>query len=198
MSAILDKRCRNNRAFINELYVYESDFPNKPKLIEVRQPRTLVLSKIEGVPYLDVPELTDEMVIKLAKVIGKLHSLAKIDEKVLCHWDNQPRNILWDEKKKKIFLLDFEDIRFAPPEADLAHLFLFWAEMMNSDEFSHRITLFLKCYTSTVLLNRSRWRKAIRNTISRFNRRRKKFGKPDLLVSEVFLQNRTILLNQFA
>ena len=104
MPVSIVKICRSNRAFVNERYVYESGFPCKPRLIEIRPPRTLVLAKVDGIPYLDAEIITDEMVIKLARAIGKLHSLVIVDEKVLCHWDNQPRNILWDEKKKKINL----------------------------------------------------------------------------------------------
>lgn len=193
MPATVEKICRNKRAFANELFVYGSDFPYKPKLIEIRKPQTLVLSKIEGIPYLDVPELTDEMVIKLAKAISKLHSIARVDDIVLCHWDNQPRNILWSENKQKIFLLDFEDIRFAPPEADIAHLFLFWAEMMNASGFKQMTGLFLNNYKSLVSLSQARWKDELKKAKSRFDRRRKLYNKQERAMNPLKLESRNNL-----
>jgi thiamine kinase-like enzyme len=194
MAASIVKVCRTNRAFIKERFVYESAFPYKPKLIEIQQLRTLILSKVEGIPYLDTPELTDEMVIKLAKAIGKLHSVSHIDEKVLCHWDNQPRNILWDEKKQRIFLIDFEDIRLAPPEADLAHLFLFWAETVTSDVFQEKVCLFICNYKSAVKLNQARWKLELRKAKSRFDSRRRRYCKEDKTTNPCRLVNRKSLL----
>jgi thiamine kinase-like enzyme len=179
MPATIDKVCRTKRAFINELYIYESAFPDKPKLIEIKKPRTLVLAEVDGIPYLDVPEITNEMIIKLAKTIGKLHSVARVDDKVLCHWDNQPRNILWDEKNQHFYLIDFEDIRFAPPEADITHLFLFWAEVMTTSEFTSCINLFIRNYKSSVALNQERWKIELKRAKSRFDRRRKKHNKKE-------------------
>ena len=172
------KVCRNKRAFNNELFVYQSSFPNKAELIEIRKPNTLVLSKIDGIPYLDVPALTDTMVIKLAKTIAKLHSVTHLDDRVLCHWDNQPRNILWNDKQQKFYLVDFEDIRLAHPEADIAHLFLFWAENMDCETFTKYTNSFLYAYTEPVALNSQRWKRELHNAIQRFYRRRKRYGKP--------------------
>jgi Ser/Thr protein kinase RdoA (MazF antagonist) len=177
MPATIEKACRTNRAFLNERFVYESAFPDKPKLVEIRRPQTLVLRRIDGIPYLDAVDISDLMIKKLAQAIAKLHSISHLDEKVLCHWDNQPRNILWDEKKQKITLLDFEDIRLAPPEADIAHLFLFWAEVMTSDDFSRRVELFFRNYKSTIPLNADRWKNELRKAINRFDKRRKKYSK---------------------
>jgi thiamine kinase-like enzyme len=194
MPVSIEKVCRSNKAFINERFVYESAFPDKPKLIEIIKPQTLVLSKVDGIPYLDVPDFTDEIVMKLAKTIGKLHSILHLEDKVLCHWDNQPRNILWDEKNQKIFLLDFEDIRPARPEADIAHLFLFWAEMMQSEDFTQKTHLFLKSYKSTVPLNQDHWKSEVRKAKGRFDRRRRLYNKQDKIDCSYRLENRRFLL----
>jgi hypothetical protein len=196
MPASIDKVCRTDRAFVNELFVYESAFPHKPKLIEIRNPRTLVLSKVEGTPYLDVPELTADMISMLAKVISILHSTTHLEDRVLCHWDNQPRNILWDIKKQRFCLVDFEDIRLAPPEADILHLFLFWAEVMDFVCFSHKVLLFLSKYKSAVPLNQNRWKKELRKAKSRFDSRRQKHNKKEPITNPDRLTNRKYLASK--
>lgn len=177
MNSYFIKTCRTNRAFVNELFVYQSSFPNKAELIEIKQRNTLVLKRLDGISYLDEANLTEDIVTKLAKAISKLHSLQYLEDKVLCHWDNQPQNILWDEGKKKIWLVDFEDIRLAHPEADIAHLFLFWAENMDKETFTRLTNVFLTGYKGPVTLNIIRWEREIRNAKQRLYRRRKKYRK---------------------
>jgi hypothetical protein len=187
------KQCLSVRAFANELYVYRSAFPYKVDLIEVQKPHTLVLERLDGIPYLDVPIVTDHMIAKLAKTISRFHSVTYVDVKVLCHWDNQPRNILWNEQKQRFYLLDFEDIKLAAPEADLAHLFLFWAEVMSLDDFTSSVNTFLQHYKASVQLKQTRWKQELLKAKRRFDRRRKKHNKKEPVVNDDRLQNRLYL-----
>jgi thiamine kinase-like enzyme len=187
------KACRSERAFRNELYIYSSDFQYRPALIEIQQPHSLVLQQVNGIPYLDAEMLSDRLVTQLAQAISGLHAVAQVEGKVLCHWDNQPRNILWDETKQKVILLDFEDIRLAPPEADIAHLFLFWAEALAHNIFTSRVTLFLHKYKPVVPLGSDIWKAELRKARQRFGNRRRKHnkkepaGNPDRLINRRFL-----------
>ena len=188
------KVCRSKRAFSNELFIYGSAYPDKADLIEVRKPYTLVLSKIKGVPYLNVPDFSDDMVIKLANAISKFHSLVQVEGKVLCHWDNQPRNILWNEKKKRFFLVDFEDIRIAYPESDIAHLFLFWAEVMNYEDFVRKTEVFLLQYKKTIKPNPDNWKNELRKAKNRFDKRRRMYNKQESVSNLYRNLNRSYLL----
>lgn len=177
MTATYTKVCSTQRKFNNELFVYQSAFPDKPKLLEILAPRTLILEKVEAIPYLDVPEFTEEMAVKLAQTIARLHSVARLDDEVLCHWDNQPKNILWSEHKRKFYLVDFEDIRLNYPEADLTHLFLFWADTSDLDCLYSKLCIFLHEYSVLINIKSATWKRAIRNAIGRFDARRRRFGK---------------------
>lgn len=194
------KVCRSKRAFSNELFIYESAYPYKADLIEIRKPNNLVLNKISGIPYLDVTDFSDEMISKLAKTISKFHILVQVEGKVLCHWDNQPRNILWNEKEKRFYLVDFEDIRIAYPEADVAHLFLFWAEVKNYESFIANVNLFINKYQKTIRLNPIHWRDELRKAKNRFDARRRKYLKlekrqiQDRLLNRRFLHGQTYLI----
>lgn len=195
MTATYTKVCSTQRKFNNELFVYQSAFPDKPKLLEILAPRTLVLEKVEAIPYLDVPEFTEEMAVKLAQTIARLHSVTRQDEKVLCHWDNQPKNILWSEHKRKFYLVDFEDIRLNYPEADIAHLFLFWAEVMDRDELLSKILIFLDEYNHSFELRNDRWRKHCSNSLRRFDNRRLRYGKVINRLFNDLTGNRLIISN---
>lgn len=177
MTATYTKVCSTQRKFNNELFVYQSAFPDKPKLLEILAPRTLILEKVEAIPYLDVPEFTEEMAVKLAQTIARLHSVARLDDKVLCHWDNQPKNILWSEHKRKFYLVDFEDIRLNYPEADLTHLFLFWAEMMNRNQLVTFFTAFLNNYGKLIRVNSGIWNQQLGIALRRFTNRRNQYQK---------------------
>lgn len=100
---------------------------------------------------------------------------------VWCHWDNQPRNIFWCEARQQIYLLDFEDCRLAYPEADLAHLFLFWAEQMPHTVFTSCIYCFLQTYTASFPLASHRWQTEVRKARRRFLARRRKYNKKEPL-----------------
>lgn len=193
MCAHYSKVCSTRRAFLNELFVYESAYPHKANLIEISNGNTLILSRLDGIPYLDADVITEEIIIKLAKAIGKFHSLQQVDGKVLCHWDNQPRNILWSARNKQIYLLDFEDIRLAYPEADLTHLFLFWAEVMNADEFVTNVQTFLHHYRGQIPLDINRWNAEYRKTKARFDRRRRKYSKKEKVANPFGTSNRKYL-----
>jgi tRNA A-37 threonylcarbamoyl transferase component Bud32 len=188
-----EKLCRSNRAFENELFIYRTSFPCKAELIEVRKPRTLVLKRIDGIPYLDAPYFTGEMVTKLAKAIARFHSLVRLEDKVLCHWDNQPRNILWNEKQKRFYLLDFEDIRLARPEADIAHLFLFWMEVLKSDIFTQLTSTFIKAYKGIVPISAGNYKTELRKAKNRFYARRKRYNKKKKIINPSAQLNRKTL-----
>jgi len=187
------KKHLSNKSFINELFVYQSDFPYKPELIEIRKPNTIVLRRVDGIPYLDMQELSKAMITKLAQTISRFHAVMHLEDRVLCHWDNQPRNILWDEQKQHFWLIDFEDIRLAHPEADIAHLFLFWAEVMSLETFKNSVNTFLKNYRAVVALNNLRWKKELKNAKARFYRRRRKYDKQEPVFNIDRLQNRMYL-----
>jgi thiamine kinase-like enzyme len=177
MRACHTKVCVNRRAFLNELFVYASAFPNKAKLVEIKQDNTLILSRLDGIPYLDADVLSEDIISKLAQSISKFHSIQHLEEKVLCHWDNQPRNILWSKEQQKLWIVDFEDIRLAPPEADIAHLFLFWAEVLDFASFKANVRVFLSHYKAVVPIDYLRWKAEYRKAKARFDRRRKKYNK---------------------
>ncbi|HOV17177.1 MAG TPA: phosphotransferase [Candidatus Cloacimonadota bacterium] len=183
------KQCSSERKFRNELFVYQSSFPYKPKLIEIIQPRTFVLEKVDAISYLDLPELTVTMLRKLADTIFRFHSVARFEDKVLCHWDNQPQNILWSEKRQSFYLIDFEDIRFAAPEADLAHLLLFWAEIFDYDTFKHHAFTFLTSYQRKNKLSVNNWESALTKAKMRFTRRRNTYHKQEAHSSPERQQN---------
>ncbi len=197
MTRVFEKICRTEKRFLNELYVYESAFTHKSKLVEIKKPRTLVLEKVDGIPYLDAPEITETMIIRLAQAVAALHSVLCLEGKVLCHWDNQPKNILWDEIKQRIILLDFEDIRLARPEADIAHLFLFWAECLSDREFLIFCRLFIRTYDKTSKLSEGQWNSAVNHSTRRFDRRRKTYGKGEGRQSQKALRNRLLLRKLF-
>ncbi|MBM4398954.1 MAG: phosphotransferase [Candidatus Cloacimonetes bacterium] len=187
------KVCSGKTAFNNELFVYQSAYPYKAELIEVQKPHTLVLSKIEGIPYLDIKPLLGSIIQKLAFVISKFHSLLHLDDKVLCHWDNQPRNILWDEQRQSLYLVDFEDIRLAYPEADITHLFLFWAEVMDNETFRELSDTFIKAYQKKHRLNTERWKTETRKSRNRFDSRRCKYDKKEQVANPDRYANRRYL-----
>ncbi len=193
MSQTHTKQCGTDREFGNELFVYRTAYPYKAELIEILQPRTLVLKRIEGIPYLDAPEPSDKLPAELAKAVAALHQLAVVEEKVLCHWDNQPRNILWDGERRKIWLLDFAEIRLAEPEADLAHLLLFWAEQLDQAAFAAKAGLFLGSYKGPVRLSPERWEKAYRNAVARFDGRRRRHNRQEPTASPFRAANRKLL-----
>jgi len=189
------KQCKSKRAFLNELFVYQSDIPDKPELIEVIKPDTLVLERVDGIPYLDADSLTDTMISKLAQTVSRFHNITRLEEKVLCHWDNQPRNILWYDKKQRFVLLDFEDIRLAPPEADLTHLFLFWAEMMSHDIFSTSVKTFIKAYQKTRQLSAAMWHTEARKARQRFDSRRRRYNKLEKTENPDRRKNRRLIID---
>ncbi len=188
------KVCKSKRAFSNELLVYQSAYPNKSELIVIGKPNTLVLTEVKGIPYLDVQDFSDDMIAKLARAISRFHNLVKVEGKVLCHWDNQPRNILWNDKEKKFYLIDFEDLRLAFPESDIAHLFLFWAEVMDYNQFSESVRKFVDNYQGKRILNWETWSLAARNSMHRFDRRRWKYHKLEKRDNSDRLKNRKLLL----
>lgn len=190
----IEKVCRSSKSFLNELFVYQSDFPYGPELIEIKKPYKLVINKVEGIPYLDADVLSDKMITILARTISRFHSVTHLEDKVLCHWDNQPRNILWNEKKQKFCLLDFEDIRLARPEADLTHLFLFWAEVMSHADFSQAVQTFIKAYGKSRNLNSDLWQTEALKAKSRFDFRRRRYNKLPRIDNPDRRQNRRFLL----
>jgi thiamine kinase-like enzyme len=151
------------------------------------------LNKLPGIPYLDAGVPSDIMLNKLADAISRFHAITKTKDTVLCHWDNQPGNILWDEVGQQIYLLDFEDIRPGFPEADLIHLMLFWAEALNHEDFVNRTKLFINLYQSAVPLKAECWKNECRKAKVRFDARRKKYNKRERLENPSRKLNRKYL-----
>jgi tRNA A-37 threonylcarbamoyl transferase component Bud32 len=195
MTATFEKVCSTQRRFNNELFVYQSAFPDKPNLVEIHAPRTLVLEKVDAIPYLDVPDFSEEMTAKLALSIARLHSIVRLEDKVLCHWDNQPKNILWSESKHRFYLVDFENIRLNYPETDIAHLFLFWGEVMSSEELYHYVQLFINRYQKEQTLSVSRWQSEAIKARHRFDARRKRYNKLAINKNPDIGKNRKLIAN---
>ena len=186
------KQCRDTVAFRNELLVYRSGFPHRAKLQSVEDNRTLRFSLLPGKPYADQP-FTARLIRQLALVISSLHKLKRDNEKVLCHWDNQPCNLLWDAETGQMNLVDFSDIRLAPPEADICHLFLFWAEWLTPADLRKWTGMFLHSYTGQVPLSTARWKREYCKAKRRFDARRHKHGRQEAEVNPDRQLNRKYL-----
>ncbi|MDP3115424.1 MAG: phosphotransferase [Candidatus Cloacimonadaceae bacterium] len=176
--------------FFRELAVYNANLPMTPKLLSHRETRELVLERIDGIPYLDIPQGFDP--IRLAQRIAAFHRHSLKGESCLCHIDNQPKNILWDHAD--FFLIDFSDSRIEAPEYDLSHLMLFWADSFAPQRLQNLAELFLNEYRKLIPPDPIRWQRCLAENILRFDQRRALFNKkPAILPANQIKQNRLIL-----
>ncbi len=169
------KRFADAEACYRELRVYQAGLPMVPKLIRFGEREWIEMERIVGHPYLD-RDFTPPAAANLASAIARFHLAWFSDGICLCHWDNQPANIL--RSGDGFRFLDFSDSRLAPPEADVSHLFLFWAAEFDLTLGADILQSFLAAYQSLIPLDPLRWSKALKQSLERFSRRRKLHSRP--------------------
>jgi tRNA A-37 threonylcarbamoyl transferase component Bud32 len=159
----------NAAAFTRELRVYKLGLPMTPRLLACTGPERITLEKITGTAYLD-GLLNENGASRLAQTIARFHAHTREDGKCLCHWDNQPRNIL--DCNGAYYLIDFAESRISFPEDDITHLMLFWASEFTMAHMEELARAFIAAYTKTIPLDPERWRISLSRSIERFDRRR--------------------------
>ena len=103
----------------NEKYAYSLLKENIPKFIKCDDStNTIIIEKIKGSTLKEV-EITDEIIIKLATAIKKLHNHTN-DRKVFVHGDLHKENILY--YNEEIYFIDFCCSRYDIPEVDYSAL----------------------------------------------------------------------------
>lgn len=188
------KHFSNPEQFASELKVYQLGLPMIPKLLGFQEPDTLSIQRIAGLPYLDADAGFNPQL--LGQTIAQFHRATLTGDKCLCHIDNQPKNILWDGES--YFLIDFCDSHFAYPECDISHLLLFWAEDFPHSVFAPASIKFLKAYNRIIPIHPKRWESCVVESISRFDARRRLYGKGNGM-DDLFMKiaNRVWLLSYF-
>jgi len=169
---VIKRFCRPED-FYRELEVYRLNLCVTPRLLEYREPEWIAIQRVEGLPYMDLAEGFDP--ILLAQTIAILHEASTAEGLCLCHVDNQPANILWDGSR--YILLDFADSRMDHPESDISHLLLFWAEEYAPQKFASLAAAFLKAYLARNDLKPERWTRCLEQSRSRFYTRRAMYSK---------------------
>lgn len=179
------------RAFARELEVYLRCLPMVPSLIDFQEPDWIRMERSGGQPYLDW-ELTQEQIDSLAATIARFHLGSLEGGRCLCHWDNQPRNILFDGAS--FHLLDFSDSRRASPEDDLTHLLLFWASEYLPSRMDILSQSFVSSYQNLIPLNSAQWPLSLADSISRFDSRRAQFcSSPPHQSRSTVVKNRKLI-----
>lgn len=168
-------------AYHRELAVYSLALPQTPKLTRWNEPDLIVLEQVQGTPYLDLP-LDTRICILLADTISAFHLATLQEGRCICHWDNQPRNIL--VKDATCWLIDFSDSREAAPEDDISHLLLFWACEFEIDTFKKLAQEFISRYLQFVILKPETWETACMRSVNRFDKRRSRFGHRKLSIPD--------------
>lgn len=155
--------------FSRELFAYELGLPMLPRLMSYAEPEKIVLERIEGEPYLDRSFGPGEA-SRLAETIAAFHISTLENAKCLCHWDNQPRNVI--NAGDSFYLIDFAESRVSYPEDDVTHLMLFWASEFTSPELERLARVFIAKYSQTVALDPERWKTSFDHSLGRFDKRR--------------------------
>lgn len=155
--------------FARELRVYQLRLAMIPALLDFREPEWILLARVQGRPYLD-GDLREEDVSRLAETIAAFHQATLQEGLCLCHWDNQPRNILDDGVS--FHLIDFSESRFAPLEDDLTHLLLFWASEFSPSRLARLARAFVQTYPRLIPLETGRWQTSLAESRQRFDLRR--------------------------
>jgi tRNA A-37 threonylcarbamoyl transferase component Bud32 len=163
------KRFRSREEFSRELEVYKLKLCMTPRLLEYQEYDWIELERIDGRPYLDLPFDASEAAL-LGETLARFHAATCDGSTCICHWDNQPRNIL--KTDKGFFLLDFSDSRRDYPEYDITHLLLFWASEFTPDAFALLSKSFIAAYRGTGILKSAVWKEARAESTERFDRRR--------------------------
>ncbi len=168
------KRFGDPGDFAREYQIYRLGLGMTPRLLDFCPDKWIKTERAAGIPYLDA-ELGPDGMDLLAKTIGCFHQATLLNGNCLCHWDNQPRNILYSNG---IFtLIDFSDSRLASPAADITHLMLFWAAEWSYRTLRERSERFLVSYRSLISLAADAWDQAFSESVKRFDLRREQHGK---------------------
>jgi tRNA A-37 threonylcarbamoyl transferase component Bud32 len=182
-------------SYWKEFKVYEKGLPMVPKLLSSEEPKWIEIEYVEGKPYLNVQPQT-EIIDLLADTLGNFHKAMRTDNLYLCHWDNQPSNILYS--RNQIWLLDFSESRTSVVEDDITHLLLFWCAEFSSDKLRSLVDKFISRYQIHIPLNAKIWKDALTRSLIRFNQRRSSFGHSlHHLEEEQFNLNVNYLSNLF-
>lgn len=168
------KRFADARDFEREYAVYRLGLPMVPRLLEYREPEWISLERVTGQAYLDGAFGRDEATA-LALTLAAFHQATLAPGLCLCHWDNQPRNIL--RSGSVYHLIDFSESRRDCPEADLTHLLLFWAAEFAPARFRDLLEPFLAAYRNVIPLSGERWIDALAQSRERFELRRARYGR---------------------
>ena len=109
----------SNDMYENEKYAYSLLKENIPKFIECDDnTNTIIIEKIYGKTLKEI-EITNEIIVKLANAIKKIHNHIK-DGKVFVHGDLHKENILY--YNEEIYFIDFCCSRYDIPEVDYSAL----------------------------------------------------------------------------
>jgi len=127
----------------------------------------ITTKRIKGKAYLDAANFSAG---DLAKAIAEFHQAGSKGDRCLCHYDNQPQNILMSGSD--YYFIDFSDSKIDYPEADISHLLLFWAEEFGYMDFIGLAISFIDSYQTIIPLDAKRWQRYLRKSILRFDHRR--------------------------
>jgi tRNA A-37 threonylcarbamoyl transferase component Bud32 len=173
--------------FSRELKVYQKGLPMVPPLLEHRQPFWIKVKRVEGIPYLDAG-FNECTAAELATTLARFHQAFREGNRCLCHWDNQPRNILLGDEG--FFFIDFSESRQDYPEEDLTHLLIFWAAELEPNLMRLLVKAFKGAYLHLSSLDTGRWKASMITSFERYRQRRLQFERPLHHVgSQVFAVN---------
>jgi len=165
--------------YTNELRIYLLNLPHVPQMLSHGEAEAIdrkicyiTTQRVKGRAYLDDDSFDPA---GLGTAIADFHHADMKEGKCWCHIDNQPQNILLSGND--FFFVDFSDSKWAIPETDLTHLLLFWAEEFAYSDFISISGIFLNSYQKIIPLTPKRWQQALKQSITRFDERRKQFNK---------------------
>lgn len=114
------KTKEGRKNFMNELYVYllakEKKLKFIPKLIEYNIENQVIVTENSGKSLDYIPESDWEGREKHLLGISKIYK--GLEKYGLYHNDIRYKNIVWDKKKNKYFLIDFDFLSLKNKEAD--------------------------------------------------------------------------------
>jgi hypothetical protein len=187
------KRFPDALSFRRELEVYRLGLSVVPRLLSFEAPFSITMQRLPGQPYLDV--LEESRLPSLAETVSTLHRATLEGGTCLCHYDNQPRNLLHCGDRH--YLIDFSASRRGFPESDLTHLLLFWAEVFDPPAFEALCRSFLSHYLDRLHLDPFRWQRCLGASILRFDLRRALYRGPSSPPPSPQAQQNRSLLRSF-
>jgi thiamine kinase-like enzyme len=171
---VVSKLFADEAIFARELQVYSFALPHVPELLSSGKAHFfeqdlwyITTKRIKGKAYLDAANFSAG---DLAKAIAEFHQAGSKGDRCLCHYDNQPQNILMSGSD--YYFIDFSDSKIDYPEADISHLLLFWAEEFGYMDFIGLAISFIDSYQTIIPLDAKRWQRYLRKSILRFDHRR--------------------------